>query len=99
MSLYRELKLNPPKIEIKMDAREVVFTTVSCMCDNIHYLDFKKTEAGEFRVSGRQFSLSNWQMEGDYLTDLCWAADAGDWVEVIRIINSGTRVVQSSKSR
>jgi hypothetical protein len=99
MSLYQELLQNPPAIKIKDNAKEVVFTTISCMCDNIHYLNFKKNEAGEFKVSGRKFALSNWQMKDDYLTDLGWAADDEDWDEVIRIINSGTELVQSAKCR
>jgi hypothetical protein len=99
MSLYRELMLKPPVMKVKENAKEVIFTTVSCMSDSIHYLNFKKNEAGEFKVSGRQFSLSNWQMKGDYVTDLCWAADDGDWAKVIEIINSGTELVQSVRCR
>jgi hypothetical protein len=99
MSLYQELLQNPPVIKVKDNSKEVVFTTISCMCDNIHYLNFKKNEAGEFKVSSGKFALSNWQMPGDYKTDLCWAADNDDWTEVIRIINSGTELVQSAKYR
>ena len=96
--LYRELRINPPHIIIKKDAKEVVFTTVSVMCDNINYLVFKKND-DEFSISGRGHALSNWQMKGDYITDLHWAADEQDWDEVIKIINSGTSVVKEAKSR
>ena len=86
--LYRELLNNPPRIIIKKDAKEVVFTTVSVMCDNINYLVFKKKD-DEFSLSGRGHALSNWKMKGDYITDLHWAADEQDWNKVIKIINSG----------
>jgi hypothetical protein len=51
MSKYIELKRNQPKLTVKKDAREVIFTTVSCMCDNIHYITFKKNADGDFKMA------------------------------------------------
>ncbi|MBT5491126.1 hypothetical protein HOK00_02145 [bacterium] len=99
MSKYRELKFKPPVLNVNENAREVIITTVSCMCDNIHTIKLKKSENGDFSVSGGRSSLSNWQMKGDYITDLKWAADDQNWSEVFRIINSGTEVVASVRSR
>jgi hypothetical protein len=50
MSKYRELRLNQPKLTIKEGAREVIFKTISCMCDNVHYLTFKKNDDGDFKM-------------------------------------------------
>ena len=41
MSKYQELRMNAPKLTIKEGAREVIFKTVSCMCDNVGHLRFK----------------------------------------------------------
>ena len=97
---YKTLTATPPKISVVAGAREVIFTTVSCMCDNIHQLTFRKNDEGDFRVSGNGSCLSNWQMKGeDYKTDLEWAADDQKWDNVIDIINTGTAVVSSVRSR
>jgi len=98
MSKYMDLKSNAPKIEIKDGAREVVFTTVSAMCDNQSILHFKKDANGEFTVSGRGNSLSNWQMKYDSI-DLTWSADEENWDKVISMINSGTEIVSSVRVR
>lgn len=98
MSLYQELIQNPPKISIKKDAKEVHFTTISCMCDNQHTISFKKNDNGEFTISGRGHALSNWQMKHDTI-DLCWAADEGHWDNVIQMINTGTSIVEKARQR
>jgi len=98
MSKYRELKLNPPKLTIKGGAREVIFKTISCMCDNVHYLTFKKNDEGDFKMSGNGFALSNWQMEYPK-HEVEWMADEEGWDNVIKMINSGTKVIEEVKSR
>ena len=98
MSKYRELKLNSPKLTIKEGAREVIFKTVSCMCDNVHYLTFKKGENGDFKMSGNGFALSNWQMNHPK-HEVEWEADENNWGGVIAMINSGTKVIESVTSR
>jgi len=98
MSKYRELRLNPPKLTIKAGAREVIFKTISCMCDNVHYLTFKKNDEGDFKVSGNGFALSNWQMK-HAKHEVEWEADENEWGGVIAMINSGTEVIESVISR
>ena len=98
MSKYKELKQNPPKLAIKGGAREVIFKTVSCMCDNVNYLRFKKNEDGDFKIDGMGFAISNWQMNHPK-HEIEWVADEEGWDEVIAIINSGTKVIESVTSR
>ena len=103
MSIYIDLIQNPPELDIKKDAKEVIFTVISCMCDNISYINFNDYGNG-FRVkarlgNGMASSLSNYQMEGDYKTDLQWASDDQDWNFVINKINNGTCKIQSVRSR
>jgi len=99
MSIYTKLRINKPEIIIKPNAKEVIFTVISCMCDNIHRIRFKKNSEGEFKVGAFQSSLTNFQMKGDYYTDLRWYSDEEDWKKVVNVINSGTSVVQSVRSR
>ena len=98
MSKYQELRQNPPKLSIKGGAREVIFKTVSCMCDNVHYLTFKKNSDGDFKMDGGRFALSNWQMNHPK-HEIEWVADEEGWDEVIAMINSGTKVIEEVKSR
>jgi hypothetical protein len=98
MSKYRELRQNPPKLTIKEGAREVIFKTISCMCDNVHYLRFKKNEEGDFKMDGMGYSISNWQMNHPK-HEVEWEADENMWGGVIAMINSGTEVIESVTSR
>jgi hypothetical protein len=68
------------------------------LCDKIHYLSFNKNDSGDFKMSGNGFSLSNWLMKHPK-HDIEWEADGGDWDRVIEMINSGTEVIESVKSR
>ena len=98
MSVYQQLLQNPPVIKVKKNAREVIFKTVSCMCDNVHYLKFKKNDDGDFKMSGGGFALSNWQMS--YPShDIEWEADDQNWRRVVKMINTGTSKIESVKSR
>jgi hypothetical protein len=74
MSKFIELRQNAPKLTIKEGAREVIFKTVSCMCDNVHHLRFKKNSDGDFKLDGNGFSLSNWQMKNEK-HEIEWMAD------------------------
>jgi hypothetical protein len=98
MSKFIELRQNAPKLTIKEGAREVIFKTVSCMCDNVHHLRFKKNSDGDFKLDGNGFSLSNWQMKNEK-HEIEWEADEGGWDEVIAMINSGTAAIESVISR
>jgi hypothetical protein len=98
MSKYRELRLNQPKLTIKKEAREVIFKTVSCMCDNVGHLRFRKNDNGEFKLDGMGFAVSNWQMKHPK-HEIEWEADANEWGGVIAMINSGTEAIESVISR
>ena len=98
MSKFRELRLNTPKLTIKKGAREVIFKTVSCMCDNVGHLRFKKNSDGDFKLDGMGFAVPNWQMKyGKH--EIEWTADEEGWNEVIAMINSGTEAIESVISR
>jgi hypothetical protein len=98
MSKYLELINNPPKLTIKEGAREVIFKTISCMCDNVYHITFKKNADGDFRMSGNGFSLSNWQFKHQ-VHEIEWEADENMWGGVIAMINSGTARIESVVSR
>jgi hypothetical protein len=98
MSKYVELRRNQPKLTIKEGAREVIFKTVSCMCDNVHHITFKKNSDGDFKMSGNGFALSNWQMKHEK-HEIEWTADEEGWDIVIKMINSGTAAIESVISR
>lgn len=95
---YQQLLRNPPKIEVKKNAKQVIITTISCMCDNEHTLSFKKNDNGEFKLFTGSSAFSNWQMKCDQY-DLEWAADEGDWKKVFRLINESTEKVGFVRSR
>jgi hypothetical protein len=98
MNKYRKLRQNPPQLTIKVGAKEVVFTTISCMCDNVGYLTLKKNDEGDFKLSGNGYAISNWQMKYPK-HDIEWEADSENWGIVIKMINSGTEVIESVVSR
>lgn len=95
---YRELLNNPPKPSVIKNTRELVITTVSCMCDNIHYLNLKKNSDGNFKLDTVAFALSNWQMKYPK-HEIEWEADAGNWNKVFEMINSGVELIAEVKSR
>lgn len=99
MSLYRQLSINPPKLQFKDGAREIQIFVVSCMCDNKYKLTLKKNDAGDFRLYGNGFSLSNFQFKGDVATDCEWEADEQNWDAVVNFINSGVQVIEKVKCR
>ena len=68
------------------------------MCDNVHYLKFKKNDEGDFKMSGGGFALSNWQMNHPP-HDIEWEADDQNWRRVVKMINTGTSKIESVKSR
>jgi len=98
MSKYQELLRNKPELTIIEGAREVIFKTISCMCDNVGYLRFKKNLEGDFKLDGIGRTVSNWQMKVN-THELEWLADEGAWKKVIDLINTGTSQIESVKSR
>jgi len=98
MSKYQELRRNAPKLTIKDGAKEVIFKTISCMCDNVHYFRFKKNNDGEFKLDCMGYSYSNFSIKFEkYMVE--WEADENYWGGVISMINSGTSVIESVQSR
>jgi hypothetical protein len=98
MSKFKDLRLNAPKLTITPGAREVIFKTISCMCDNVGHLRFKKNKEGDFKLDGMGFAVSNWQMKHEQY-EVEWEADENMWGGVIAMINSGTAAIESVVSR
>jgi len=98
MSKYQSLINNPPSLNIKDGAREVIFNLISVMCDNKATLRFKKNSEGDFKMDGMGDSLSNFQMKSKPY-EIEWKADEENWSDVIRMINSGVVVIESVSSR
>ena len=98
MSKYVELRRNQPKLTIKEGAREVIFTVISCMCDNVYHFTFKKNDSGDFKMHCGGFAYSNFSIKHPK-HDVEWEADANEWGGVIAMLNSGTSVIESVKSR
>ena len=98
MSKYVELRNNNPKLVIKEGAKEVIFKTISCMCDNVYYLKFRRNSEGDFKMNGNGFALSNFQFNHQ-VHEIEWEADENMWGGVIAMINSGTSVIESVTSR
>ena len=103
MSKYQELMRNSAPFAKKVK-KEVIFEMVSCMCDNRAILRMRKNDEGEFKLTspprngGWGNALSNFQFK--YPTyEIEWAADEGKWLEVSVMINSGTSLIESVKSR
>ena len=78
--------------------KEVIFHTVASMCDNEHMFRFKKDASGEFKLNCNGFAYSNFGIS-DHKYQLEWAADKGDFFNVIQMINSGYQVVEEVRSR
>jgi len=83
---------------IVKNPKEVIFHTVASMCDNKNMFSFKKDASGEFKLNCNGFAYSNFGIE-DHKYQLEWAADKGDFFNVIKIINSGFQVVEEVRSR
>ena len=98
MSKYSELRNNPPKLEVKENAREVVINLISCMCDNKHKWTIKKNSEGDFKISTHGQAFSNFQTKFDK-DEIEWEADDSNWDEVFNMINSGTSKIEKLRSR
>ena len=98
MDKYRELLNNPPKLEVKENAREVVVNLISCMCDNKHKWTIKKNHEGDFKINTNGFAFSDFQTKFDR-DDIEWEADDNNWNSVFRMINSGVSKIDNIKSR
>jgi len=95
---YRDLKLNPPKLSVKENAREVAIHLVSVMCDNKKIMKLKKNTDGDFKLSTGIDAYSNFQIKHEKY-EIEWAADNNEWSEVFSFINSGTVAIEKVMSR
>ena len=84
--------------QVKQDAREVIFHTVASMCDNKHMFRFKKNAEGDFNLTCNGFAFSNFGIKNDKY-ELEWAADEGNFFDVVQMINSGYQLVEKVVSR
>ena len=78
--------------------KEVIFHTVAGMCDNRHMFRFKKNAEGDFNLTWNGFAFSNFGIKNDKY-ELEWAADEGDFFDVVQMINSGYQLVEKVVSR
>jgi len=78
--------------------REIIFHTVASMCDNKHMFKFKKNAEGDFNLTCNGFAYSNFGIKNNKY-ELEWAADEGNFFNVIQMINSGYQVVEEIASR
>jgi hypothetical protein len=101
---YRELNLlsfardRKNLKEIKKNAKELKIHIVGSMCDNKYILSLKKNKDGEFRMSGGSWALSSFGFASP-VYEIEWAADEGNWIDVINIINSGYQRIDKIVSR
>ena len=84
--------------QIVQNPREVIFHTVASMCDNKYKFRFKKNAEGDFNLTCNGFAYSNFGIKNNKY-ELEWAADEGDFFNVIQMINSGYQVVEKVASR
>lgn len=107
---YRELRHNPPTLELVKNPKRVTLKMVECMCDNRSEIKFIKTEdfwkVWSVLPSGMGNAMSNYQFGcgatgGGFKAsadDLCWMAEEGNWDGILKTINSGTAVIEKVRS-
>lgn len=103
MSLYRELRQNPPKLNIEGRPDKILIDMVSVMCDNRSQIVITKKENGDYSFhaklrSGMGYSFSNYQT-GHSKEDIKWEMDSANWEEVLKMINNGTAAIENIKCR
>lgn len=99
---WNELKKNPPALTVNSDSKKVMFTMIGVMCDSKSYITFEKNSEGYFGMracgtTGYGYSLYNYQFEPP-VPEIIWAADEGDWDEVIKMLNSGVALIETVRS-
>lgn len=84
------------------DKKMIIFTLVSCMCNNISFLKLTRKEDG-ISISHYNdhcsLALSNLQMERGASDGIEWAFLDDDYREIVRIINTGTSKICNTKMR
>ncbi len=98
MSQYKDLTTNRPTLTVKKGAQEVMVNLISCMCDNTGTWTFRKNGNDDFVIFTHGSAFRNFQTKFTK-TEIEWEADLGNWNKVFRMINSGTSVIKSVKSK
>ena len=97
MSLYDQLKRNPPTLVVDPSpydsVHQIKIDLVSVMCDNKYRWTAKKNDDGDFVINTGAFAYSNFGIS-HHKDDLEWAMDADDWDSVFAMINEGTCLVE-----
>ncbi len=96
MSKYLELRRNPVKNTIIGTPKKVLLSMVSCMCDNRNQIVIECNQDGKWGLNTGGSAFSNFQMEYTR-NDIIWEVEDGNWSEVIKMINSGTSLIESIK--
>jgi len=98
MSEYEKLYRNPPKLEVKGKPRQMKIDLISVMCDNKYRWSCTKDDNGDWKINTLGQAFSNFQCKCRK-DDIEWEMDDGNWDEVWKMINSGTKLVSSIKYR
>ena len=98
MDKYQTLILNPPKLQVPKESKQIMISLISCMCDNHYTWEFRKDSANEWKLNTKGYAYSNFQLKVERW-ELEWAADAGDWEYVFDEINKGVQKVESIRTR
>lgn len=93
MGLFRELRQNPPKLEVVGKPTKVILYMISAMCDNKGFITFEKKKNGYYFVSSGNQAFSNFQIKAEKF-EIGFLADDGKWNEVFYEINQGVSVIQ-----
>ena len=97
-SIYKHFRNNAPVLTVKKGAEKVMVNLISCMCDNPGTWTFRKNGNDDFVIFTHGSAFSNFQTKFTK-PEIEWEADLGNWDKVFRMINSGTSVIKSVKSR
>lgn len=102
ISLYNQLRRNPPQIKLKGELNKIIINMVSCMCNNKSQIIIMKKDniysIWSTLSSGMGYAMSNYGMKHT-TSDIIWEAEDHNWDKVIEMINSGTSVIESIKAR
>jgi len=96
--MYKELKDNPPMLNIEGKPREIKIDLISVMCNNKHRWTIRKNGGGDYKIFTHGFSYSNWIIPFRK-DDIECEMDEGNWNKVFRMINSGSSVIEKIKYR
>lgn len=98
-SLYQITRQNPPIFDIKPNPREIIFELVSCMCDNISYLHYRRDNSSLRHYNSHcSLAFSNLQCKA-LQAEVLWAIEDNEFDKVVAMLNTSTSRVFSIKIR